>query len=92
MKITTILKFSIIFSIKSIGDTNQTSSGFVSHSRRDDKNGLWDITIYGKIKQSETVIDPSDVHCLLFIPNTSYTKQKEVSEFSKLILLKNHHL
>ncbi len=67
---------------------NQTASGFVSQTKRDEKNGLWDITMYGRIKQTETTIDPSDVDCLLYIPNTSYSKLKEVSEFSKLISLK----
>ncbi|KAJ6648379.1 hypothetical protein Bhyg_03607 [Pseudolycoriella hygida] len=67
--------------IISIGDTNQTSSGFISQTKLGN-DGLWDITTYGRIKQSETVIDPSDVHCLLFIPNTSYSKQKQASQFT----------
>ncbi|KAG4080615.1 hypothetical protein HA402_006216 [Bradysia odoriphaga] len=66
----------------SVGNVNQTSSGFVSQTKLDEKNGLWDITIYGRLKQTETTINPSDIHCLLYIPTTSYTKLKDVSQFT----------
>lgn len=96
-----LLKFILVLNIskfkknfffsKSVGDTNITSSGVVTQTRPG-ADGLWDITSFGRIKQTETTVDPADVRCLLYIPNTTYSKQTDGSEFSKLNFAKTNTL
>lgn len=74
-----------MYFVLSIREDNKTLSGFVTTTEKDETHGLWDIIISGKLNRNDIAIEPSDVYCILVIPNTTYIKRTDVSQFSKFI-------